>query len=125
MALPIDYPTVEIGGVTYLLKFGGGAQLRMDRLGRAFYSPNIDKREGRTGMVSVTTYTWLVAMAGLQEPDGKWKPLEMSPDEVADLLPPSEHLERLTNLVLEAIKKAQPVTSSQVKADTPEQAPVQ
>jgi hypothetical protein len=90
---PVEFPTLEIDGVSYQLKYSTGAQLRMERMG---YPPDKmremflwEKAEDGTERVVGTklpmevAFAWVAACAG-KNAFGKWIPIRMTPEEIAD-----------------------------------------
>lgn len=97
---PVDYPKVVIDGLPYSLKFGPGAQLRLERFGlppdkviEAFIweedSEGVRKAKGARLPLTVM-FSTLAACAGTPQRGGKWKPIAMTPDEIADCSSPED-----------------------------------
>lgn len=94
---PVDYPKVVIDGLSYSLKFGPGAQLRLeryglgpDRLKEAFiFEDQGDGTEKATGtrLPLTVLFSTLAACAGTPIKGGRWKPIGMTPEELADVIP--------------------------------------
>lgn len=114
---PVDYPSVVIGGVSYLLKHTSGAQLRMERLG---FTPDklqeqyIYEKNGEDSAKIVGTkipvtlmFAWIASCAGTVNSKGKWEPIAMDPEEVADLVPMSDFAS-LAQSLTEMFVKAKP-----------------
>lgn len=95
---PVDYPTIEINGTAYRVKFGLGALYRLEQQGLntgAFFdsiSGGKDKFGAavagelmRDGKFVTNLLRILVVTLG-REVEGKWVPLRMSVEELADSL---------------------------------------
>lgn len=94
---PVEYPKVVIDGRPYSLKFGPGAQLRLERLGfppekwRGMFTfkQKEDGSEEATGIGMPLTFlfTLLSCCAGNRDYKGRWEAIPMSPEQIADLDP--------------------------------------
>ncbi len=131
---PVDYPKVVIDGLPYLLKWGTGALLRMERLGlpadkmrEAFtYEKNPDGSEKvvTTRLPLTVLYTYLAAAAGTPLRGGRWKPINMSPEEIADCSSPEE-VTAFTEAVVQMLVKVKPEGTNPATAPAIQPEPLQ
>lgn len=104
---PVDYPVLEIQGVEYRLKFGLGALLRLEKLGVTSEQFFAAVGSGNLGTNSVTTMLSILAASLGQEIEGKWVPLKMEVEELADAIP-LEYLGEIAEKMKAAQAKVSP-----------------
>lgn len=120
---PVAYPTVNIRGIDYIVKFGLGAMYRMESLGldMARLREQITA-EVEAGRSTQLTFKLLAATLGRQTEKG-WEPLGLAPEKLADLMGDDvRQLAVLAEAVKAALVKAQPAETT---AQTPPAEPVQ
>lgn len=115
---PVEYPKVVIDGLPYSLKFGPGAQLRLERFGLGpdklkevfIFEEQSDGTEKATGtrMPLTVLFTTLAACAGNPDYKGRWKPIEMTAEQIADLNPSAEELRNFGEAIGRMWSKAKP-----------------
>jgi hypothetical protein len=110
---PVAYPEVVIGGVPYLLKFGSGALIRLERLGIPAGKLGESIEEANASGHGIEMMFKLLS-AGLvtPKPGGKgWKSIGMTPEELADFIDDAE-VSNLAAIVSSALGKASPAEVS-------------
>ncbi len=112
-----ENPTIQIEGFTYQLKFGAGAQLRLERMG--FSQKDIQAAyvyETKADGSSIATeckipltmlFLTIAACAGVPKLGGRWKPIALTAEEIADLST-QEDITAMSKAVGEMWSKAQP-----------------
>jgi hypothetical protein len=128
---PVEYPKVVIDGLSYSLKFGPGAQLRLERFGMGpdkmkeffIFEGQADGSEKATGtrMPLTVLFSTLAACAGTPLKGGRWKPIGMSPEEIADVIP-QEDIPLMGEAIGRMWSKAKPegANPATVPASSPE-----
>ena len=99
---PLDFPKVEIAGVSYSLALSPTAQVRMDRLGCPFSQLR--------NLPTMGVYGAILAMACLIAEDGTRNYINLdsiSIEQFCEMYPPLTHGARMLQLFVDAIKKAQ------------------
>ncbi len=106
---PIDYPRVTIGGVTYVLKFSAGALYRLEKYGldpaNIRHLIETELNEGRRVMLICRL---LSACLGTPLEGGRWKPIGVDPEELADLIHDPKELAAIDAQLTQSLKKAAP-----------------
>lgn len=111
----VSFPVIEIAGLSYSLKFGPGAQLRMERMGwpqdkllaaYTFEEQDGERKVVHTSMPLSILFAWIAATAG-QMIKGKWRPIELTAEEIADVCTP-EDIENFSKGISEMFSKAKP-----------------
>lgn len=89
---PVEYPTVMIDGLSYSLKFGPGAQLRLERLGlgpeklkEVFIFEEESGKATGTRLPLTVLFTTIAACAGNTKRGGGWEPIKLLPEQIADV----------------------------------------
>lgn len=112
-----EHPTIQIEGFQYTLKFGPGAQLRLERMGLtlkaiqdAFVSE--DQADGTKKVTEcriplTMLFTTIAACAGQPKLGGRWKPIGLTAEEIADLSTP-EDIKQMAEAVAVMWSKVQP-----------------
>lgn len=112
----VEYPTIQIEGFQYQLKFGPGAQLRLERMGLTLQTIQdafvVKDPDGTTKTVEckiplTMLFTTIAACAGVPKAGGKWKPIGMTAEEIADSATPDE-IKTMSDAVALMWSKAQP-----------------
>lgn len=112
-----EHPTIQIEGFTYALKFGPGAQLRLERMGltlKAIQEAFV-REEQPDGTNKVTEcripltmlFTTIAACAGQPKLGGGWKAIKLSPEEIADMSTPAD-IKLMAEAVATMWSKVQP-----------------
>ncbi len=114
---PVEYPAIQIEGFTYHLKFGPGAQLRLEQMGYTMqkiresyvYEEKADGTQVPTECKVPLTilFVTLAACAGSIKDGGRWKPIGLTAAEIADSSTP-EDIAAMSRAVGEMWSKAQP-----------------
>lgn len=106
---PVDYPVVEINGVQFKVKFGLGALYRLERFGISAQDlSGTIERDVAAGRNLQTLFAILAAALGTEDASGSWKPIGLTPEALADMLP-TEKLGELSAAISLASGKVSPV----------------
>lgn len=111
---PVEYPTITIGGEVYQLRLTLAAQYRLERENCPVQ--NLQELLG-SGKIAYVTLSFIAACAG-QVVDGKWKPIGLTGEEVAERINDMGELPKLSAIVVEVLKKAFPPTTPAATAAT-------
>lgn len=117
MTPSVDHPTIQIEGFTYTLKFGAGAQLRLERMGYSMKAiqdayvyetkPDGSKVATECKIPLTMLFVTVAACAGQPKLGGRWKPIGLTAEEIADLSTP-EDIAHMSEAVAAMWSKAQP-----------------
>lgn len=92
---PVQYPTIEIQGTQYQIRFGLGALFRLEQLGisadsLAQFSKPSDEGGGLPAGKTIQTLCAVLSATLGTQPNGSWIPIGKSPEQVADMLTPAD-----------------------------------
>jgi len=115
---PVDYPSVEINGVRFKVKFGLGAMYRLEKFGIALQDlGGTIERDVAAGRNLQTLFAILAAALGTEDAAGAWKPIGLTPEQLADMLP-TEKLGELSAAISIASGKVSPVATEAIPPAT-------
>lgn len=132
---PVEYPKVVIDGLPYSLKFGPGAQLRLERFGyptdkwKQLFTYQ-QKEEGGEQAVGIAlpltfVFTLLSCCAGNLDYRGRWKSIELSPEQIADLDPTPVEIGAYSAAIGKMWSKAKPEGAQPAAVPASQPEPVQ
>lgn len=99
---PVIYPSIEVGGVTYQLRYTTTARFLMQSWG-------FDLRKA-------SDLVWAAAMAGFDN-GGIWRSAGfLTPVDFTDKIPLDQDMTAISNAVVEALKKAAPQATVTLEA---------
>jgi hypothetical protein len=116
----IEHLTVEIKGVQYQIRFGLGALYRLEKYGLSAANIGTEMKEGKN---LTTIFAVLASTLGNSGAGGKWIPLGISPEQLADMVP-MDQLAELSAAISTAASKVSLASSNGAgmpEAETPAQ----